>query len=337
MESQSLPNKLEPSIYQGTPSIPDTKKAVPVSPIRTMKSDMDLAVKTQNETLVSIAIAEEKKQARLLAEKSELKVSREIEPPTAAPRPLNRMIVVILGLLFVGILIAVYILLRPRLSNITFPDITFPSFDTANEPTTNIVPAVVALSPSLIPAQAEKRIDITASNIGGFSAELQAEKNLGLPMGTIKNIFVTDSREGTPIPLSAKKLIALTNISTPDILSRSLESNFMMGFHGEEGGRAIPFLMIKVSSREGGIAGMLEWEENLPGFFSSLFGTYTPKSNDLPAKFKDKVVMGRDTRILNDAYNPIVYVFANSNTIIISQSVPTLEKLLLVSGTAPLK
>ena len=65
-----VPNKkFEPGIYQGVPGAPK-QVSIPKPPrlIRTMKLDMEEAIKEQHETSVSIAIAEEKKQAEIKEE-----------------------------------------------------------------------------------------------------------------------------------------------------------------------------------------------------------------------------------------------------------------------------
>lgn len=336
MEQMTPHKKLEPGIYQGTPNIPDSKKVASRPLMRTMKSDMDLAVKTQNETLVSIAIAEEKKQAKLRAE-SDSKTKQKADVSASAPRPHSRITVVIFVLLFINILVVLYIFLVPRLANINFPDISFPSFSTDREPSTDNAPVVISLAPSLIPAQFEKRIDISTFDTVMLATELQAEKNLGLEDGVIKNIYLTETQGAQASPISAKRLMALASISLPNILSRSLENNFMLGLRGEEGNTALPFLILKVSSRESSIAGMLEWEKNLPSFFNTLFEKNYLRDENPPLKFMDTVLAGRDARILNGVNTTVAYAFANPNTIIIATSKSVLEAILLAVGKAHLE
>lgn len=322
--------KLESGVFQGRPEIPDSKKVAPPRLIRTMKLDMAEAVKNQNETVVSIAIAEEKKKAVARAE-GMTATQTGPENLTPAPKPVGRIVVIFVILLIALLLGLAYVFVLPKLGAIKLPDITIPSFgkpvDTTTATTTDVV--VLPLASSLIRAQTEKRFSITNQTRTQVFNEILIEMRQGLPSGSIKNLYFTEGNADLLREISSNRLFIFADVSAPEILTRSLEKPFMMGFWGEQNGDATPFLILKVSGNDTGFAGMLEWEANLPRFFDTIFGTSIEVGITSKIKFKDIVVLGKDARTIDTPFGGSVsYAFANQNTIVIAGSKTSLEALL---------
>lgn len=319
---------LEPGVFQGTPGGATPPKPAPRT-MRTMKGDMAEAVKSQNETLVSIALAEEKKQAALRAE-GVAPVALTAPAPKRIARTLIVLIVlvVIVGLGFVGYY------LYPRLSTASLLSITLPSFGTpAPAPTETTTPRTPSLAPSLIPAQSEKRIAIDQGDAGTIFKTVANERTLGLADGSIKNIYFEETSTDTngttaQRSISANRLFILTGVPTPEIMTRTLEAPFMVGLVGESGSVATPFLVLKVSGYDTGFAGMLVWEQSLPRFFDALFNENRSGAIGAGIRFRDTVVAGRDARMLATSSGVFAYTFIDPTTIAIAQSQSALEKIL---------
>ena len=326
--------KLEPGVFQGRPDIPESEKVVPPRLIRTMKSDVAEAIKNQNETTVSIAIAEEKKKAVSRAESSTLKTQS--GPSAPAPRPFGRIIIVIIVLLIITGFGLAYVFVLPKFSAIKLPSITIPSFGAPKDITTATTTEVVVaptLAPSLIPAQSEKLFNITTKTREQIFAEIMSEMKQGLSAGSIKNLYFEESVATEPTAISANRLFVFADISAPEILGRSLEKPFMVGFWGEENWGATPFVVLKVSGYDTGFAGMLEWEKNLPRAFDAMFGTKVDSGVASKNKFQDIVVLERDARAIETPLGGgIAYAFANDDTIVIAGSQTALEALIAVAG-----
>ncbi len=334
MESIVPHKKLEPGVFQGRPDIPELDKVVPPRLIRTMKSDVADAVKNQNETTVSIAIAEEKKRAVERAESSTIKMQ---SPPTApAPKPFGRVIIIIIAILVIAGLGLAYVFILPRFDTIRLPSITIPSFGTLNggaTATTTDVTTVPTLAPSLIPAQYEKSFNIANQTREQIFAEIMSEMKQGLSAGHVKNLYFKESVETETTTISSNRLFVFADIGAPEILARSLEKPFMVGFWGEENWGATPFMILKVSGYDTGFAGMLEWEKNLPLAFDTMFGTNVDGGATSKNKFQDIIVLERDSRMIDTPLRgSIAYAFANDNTIVIAGSVTSLEALIVVAG-----
>jgi len=316
--------------------------APPMQPMRTMKDDMARAIEEKNESLVSIALAEERKKvAQKEAEnaKEQEKASVQNALPVA-PRPHGRLFLVIVLIILlgaVGVLGMVFVKVLPSLS-IQLPNISIPNFGRSDKlpVTTDLSPVetTIILVPSLIPAQAEKKIDITGKSPELIFAEIVSEYSLGVEKGKIKNIYITEDvvgEEGNTVSqaVSLERLLGLLDFRVPEILTRALDNDFMVGFLGEEKGTT-PFLVLKVSTHDGGLAGVLLWEKKLPYFFDKAFGIAVSATSSPQIAFRDVVIEGRDARTGEmGGMRGISYAFADANTLILAGSKSTLEELLV--------
>ncbi|MDO8604092.1 MAG: hypothetical protein Q7K40_01665 [bacterium] len=324
MERMIPHKKLLPGVYQGTPEQFDQKKDAGPRLFRTMKMDVADAVKNQNETAVSIAIAEEKKKAVARAKEAEQKPTVASAPP--APKPIGRIIVVIIVLLVIALTGLASVYLLPKIKQINLPTISFPSFSKAEKESAVVIPIVPTLLPALIPVQYEKRFDMSMESREGILSGVAGALTEELPLGAMKNIYFSE-KAGSAI--SSSRFFSFFGVQTPDILNRSLEKPFMVGLVGDTTGKPAPFLILKVSSYEAGLAGMLEWEAGLPAFFSTVFGSNITQTATPTAKFRDIVILEKDARLFTPAFGePIAYAFANPNTIVIAGSRTALETLL---------
>lgn len=325
--------KREPGVYQGTPQSPLEKSEESPSPrlVRTMKIDVAEAIKKQNETFVSIALAEERKQ---LQKRGEALVAQANVAPNA-PKPRGRMVIIVIFLLIIIALGLAYAFVLPRFKATQTGKV--PPIDTGSTPSTEptgVNPAIISLAPALIPPQFEKRFALEKETPEHVFAMIAVERTGGMLEGTIKNFYFTEevsSQDGTTSTavVPAKRLLAFANAYAPDILTRSLEAPFMAGLLGESGSMATPFLILKVSSYDTGFAGMLVWETSLPRLFDTLFGTKIQARGGSESKFRDITVLGKDARALGvTSGTTVIYAFAGPNTIVIAGSRSTLEILL---------
>lgn len=333
MEPKALTtnSKLEPGVFQGTPGASLAQKNVdPSAPrlLRTMKSDAEDAIKSQHETSVSIAIAEEKKREQ---ERVKITSSAQAATTPVAQKRVARVFVIIGLTLIVIALVLAYLFALPKIKNIKLPAISLPSFSSGKVVSpTNVqtVAQAAPIAPSLIPAQTEKRFNISKENPTQVFSSIASEHLRGTSVASIENIYFVEGTESTQTPISATQFISFANTGMPEILTRSLEKPFMVGLIGETTG-STPFLVLKVSGYDTGLAGMLEWESALPLFFNTVFGTQTGGPLSSTMKFKDIVVSWRDARAADVASeNSISYAFANPDTIIITGSRTSLETIM---------
>lgn len=323
----------KPGAYQGTPQSLQQKNGEDPSPrlIHTMKSDVAEAIKKQNETFVSIALAEERKQLQKRGEE----LTARANAPQQAPKPRGRTVIIVIFLLLAVALGLAYQFILPMFS--TTPSSGTPvekSSFPASEKTDGMGSNVPSFAPALIPPQYEKRFILNKETPEYLFATIAVERAAGVASGSIKNLYFTEETKNTegvttfPV-VSAQKLIAFAKIDAPEILMRSLEDQFMAGLLGESDSTATPFLILKVSSYDTGLAGMLAGEGALVRFFDTVFGTKIQTRAFGEVKFRDIVILGKDARMLAVAPGvAIAYSFADPNTIVITGSRSALEILI---------
>ncbi|MFA5997202.1 MAG: hypothetical protein WC791_01790 [Candidatus Paceibacterota bacterium] len=327
--------KLEPGVYQGTPESPSTEPKIIPRVIRTMKLDASEAIRNNEETTVSIAIAEQKKNARLQAE-AEAERQAHSESVPAAPKPIGRIVVVIIILLVIGLLGGAAVFVLPKLGAIKLPSISMPSFGKTSNTgiASSTIPSTPALASAILTVDSENRFNVTNETRAQIFSSISSEKQQTLAIGFIKNMYFEETSASTTAAISANRFLMLTSIAAPEILTRSLERPFMVGFVGDASNTASPFIILKVSGSDTGLAGMLGWEATLPVFFDTVFGTSFDEGIFSSAKFKDVVILNKDVRMITSATgDSIVYSFANPTTIVITGSKSALETLLPIAAS----
>jgi len=331
MDNDNPKQKLEPGVFEGNPDTASKEGMEKIArrQISTMKLDAMEAINKQNETVVSIMAAEGRKTARL-REEADLVKKAELEK-NHAPKRRGRLMVIFIFLLLVSLLGVAYVLLQ-KINLPELPSVSFPSLVKNNVAETNTIKTEsLPLAPSIIPSQSEKRFNISKENAPDIIEVINSEKGLAIPAGSIKNLYFAESYKSGLMEISANRFFIFIGARAPETMSSILERPFMAGFYGEANGGATPFLILKVSDHNTGVAGMLEWEATLPRFFDTLFGTNIESESG--ANFKDIVVSGKDARsIETNLTGNITYSFVNDFTILITGSHPALEALLPLAG-----
>jgi hypothetical protein len=129
------------------------------------------------------------------------------------------------------------------------------------------------------------------------------------------NTFVTTGASTTKRLVTASEFVTLAGFRMPDMITRTLTNNFLVGMYSL--GENSPFVIFKTSSFENTYAGMIAWEKYLEKDFTLLFKL---NGTDVGAKFEDKVVVNKDTRILRDAEGKTTFLYAilDKDTIVIT-------------------
>lgn len=332
METKNLSQEISETL---TPPTPEK------STIRTMKGDVALAVERQKETLVSIALAEEKKKE---ARQKELLLAAEerAQHQESAPKPRGRIFIILSLLLVILLGVLGYFFVLPKLGGLSLPGFSnktntpepvMPTIPVATTPTRTI------LTSALIPTQSEIIFSLKKETSAHIFSTIKSERLAGDISYEVKNIVITDETQNADgstktTPISANRLITLAGVTLPEILARSLQSTHMAGFIAEPNSTLpTPFLILKVSGYSTALAGMLEWEQKLPTLFDTVFGTNITAGLSPKTKTRDVVLLGRDSRVLEITPNVgIAYMFADPSTLVITGSRTALEKIVTTLG-----
>ncbi len=189
---------------------------------------------------------------------------------------------------------------------------------TPTTPTTSTGPVGVPEQMPLISADRETEILLPRSRTSFYEDILKSSQNSG---GINVIIPKIDSlADGTPASIS-DILETLAWQASPALLRSISEMDF-----GTLG--ITPFIVMRVTSFDTALGGLLYAEDNLSKDLSPLFGEPVTSSFNvsktsseiLPAYFEDDVVRNHDVRVLRDELEKerIVYGFVNQNTVIIT-------------------
>lgn len=299
----------------GPARVPEEKKNLKQSIVRTYKSDAEEAIKMEKMSSMSIAIAEEKKK-------------RSYDPiaPSAGNPKSKRVFLFVISLIFV------------------FAGIGAFNFNYVKEKI-NIAPAPKKglEIESLITTDSNAELNLSElSKKDAVSSLLELITLAAIKPNSIQNIYaaknVVENKNTIKKLVESKEFLPLISSKIPDILLRSLASEYMFGIHSWNGNQ--PFIILKTDSYENAFAGMLAWEKNIAGDLSSLFPRNIPPSMQegtttteqilsYKKDFEDVLVKNRDTRALRDGSGNIflIYSLSDKETVIITSNADTLSEL----------
>lgn len=312
---KELGGKDNPSPIGSSARPPEERKNLKQSIVRTYKSDAEEAIKMEKMSSVSIAIAEEKKKRQY----------EPIEPSADSPKS-KKVLVFIISLFFV------------------FGGIGAFNFNYIKEKiNTPPTPKKELEIKSIITADSSVEINLSEldkKDIGSSLSEIINTTDLN--SNSIKNIYITkniiENGNKTKKIATPREFLPLLSSKIPDILFRSLSSEYMLGAHSQDGNQ--PFVILKTDSYENGFAGMLSWEKSIAGDLNAIF----PRSVALSAQegttttdqilsyekdFEDVLVNNKDTRALRDENSDIflIYSLPDKETIIIASNIYTIAEL----------
>lgn len=134
-------------------------------------------------------------------------------------------------------------------------------------------------------------------------------------------------------PIGTEGVLALMDLRAPGGFTRTITNIGFGAYRGSE-----PFIVLKVSSFDTALGGILEWEDSMSADLAPLFGTPVLATFDPTARtatqtrapfFVDVVHANRDMRVLRDEAGDerIVYSFLDRSTILISTDRTVIEEV----------
>jgi hypothetical protein len=289
-------------LSEQTENIP-VPKSNTKSSIRTYKDDIEEAIQTSHLSSVNIAMAEnDKMRGRLIAENAG------IAGPSGAYSKNKIALLISILLVVIGIgAIGITYLVKNQSSN-------------------TIIPTQVITS--IITTEYKDELNVNSVVKNRFLSALASKINdIQIPVNNIYNVYITTGASTTKRLINSGEFVAFTELRMPDMIKRTLASNFMVGMYSST--QNLPFIIFKTSSFENTYAGMLEWEKYLEKDFSVLFRFSDTNANGgLAASltpttqktFTDAVIVNQNARVLRDADGKITFLYAilDKNTIVLT-------------------
>lgn len=279
-------------------------KINPKPSIRTYKDDIQSAIQASHLSSINIAMAENEKMHSKIAsdvaaeEKSDSKNSKSKTIFTVS------ILIIVLGIFALA---AAYLL--------------------NNQSSTVVVQTQIL--PSLITTEYKDELNINSVVQNRFVSALSSKINdIQIPVNNIYNVYITTGTSSAKRLITASDFVTITDLNMPDIIKRTLTTDFMVGMYSFGNGN-LPFVIFKTSSFDNTYAGMIEWETYLQKDFTQLFrlngangggdiaSALTPT---VTQKFVDGVVVNQDVRLLRDNTGRTILLYAifNKDTIIIT-------------------
>jgi hypothetical protein len=261
-----------------------------MSPIRTLKSDMARVVKEDGISISSIAMSEQARKRFGLG-----------PAPKALPSP-NAMLPYLLFILFV-VAAAGRVYWWWKATERYYPAAALNAS---------------ALQTPFIFAEASKNISLsgTAAEIRSTINEAASDLSSGW---TVKNLIFSQGEA----PVSWRRLAQSLEIQLPDLLNKSLASQYMFGLLNRSG-QSDRFLLLKTSFPDQAYAGLLEWERTMADQLVPLLYATAP-TKPTQNRFTDKLLRNKDARVLasTDGRATLLYAFLDGETIIITPNEET--------------
>ncbi len=214
---------------------PENAKApIPPQNIRTYESDVANVMSHKRTSTASIAMAESAKrdEGQTLGESSE---------PSHATR--NLVLTLASLALIGGGLIGAYYLY-------------------SISPLAPSAPAAIKqqLPAAVIPADAQVTISVDGANPIAILSRVSAEAKKPIDTGTIKEIIPVATVNGALQRVGSADMLKLADVTPPDMLTRSLNPQWMLGVYAGPGGQNKIFVIATENYFQNAFAGMLQWE-----------------------------------------------------------------------------
>jgi hypothetical protein len=273
--------------------------------LRTYTSDMADAIKTNETSVIKIALAEkEKKEREEVFEKAE-------------GTTLSKILLIVGGIILIsGAIIGSYILIQKKKVSET------------------IIPIVKNIE-TLISYDSQVHIDATnAINITDLSGLIK--NNINPNPGLINSLFLEKNISGSKELLTSKDFLKLIDATAPGALIRSLSDQYLLGeYYKSPKTTPSTFLIFQTTNYNQTYASMLTWEKTmLKDLFVILNINIISPENGPSTLFEknwdDIIINNIDARVLHGENNEAIlyYAFVNKNNLVITQNILSMKEIM---------
>ena len=276
--------------------------------LRTYTSDMAEAVRTNEASVIKIALAEKEKreQEAVFEEARGTKTSRTLFVIGG--------IILIIGAIFGSL----YLIAQKN-----------------KKETPTVVEEKIG---TFILYNNEIKIDVTnATNITDLAGLINKE-TLG-EAGSTNAIFLQKKVDGSNILLTTKEFLTMIGATAPGALVRSFSDNYLLGKYSTQVGtekKTSTFLIFETTNYSQTYASMLSWEKTMLRDLYTIFDIKIPEQVEgqteslLDRQWKDMIINNRDARVLygDTGEGVLFYAFINKDKLIITDNIETLRKLI---------
>ena len=286
--------------------------------LRTYTSDMADAIRTNEVSVIKIALAEKEKR------------EQEDIYKQAEGSKLSKILLVFGGIILIAAAIfGTYYLYQIKKKN------------------DETKPLVLTNIETFLSYDSMSYIDTT--NVLNINDLLNAIKlNPSQSTGLVNALFLITKENNISKLSTSKDFLSLIQSTAPDALTRSLSDKYLLGKYSNpsalnEHDKSGTFLIFQTNDYNQAYASMLDWEKTMLKDLFVLFNIKIKReSNELFTKpWKDIIINNRDARVLygEDGSGILYYVFVNKNELLITDNLEALKEVvgrLIIKNTQPL-
>lgn len=280
-----------------------------VKTIRTFQADIADAIKTDQVSMIHVALAEKKRQER-----------QGSYDDTIKQRGTNKT------LIWVGLFAVIFVIIAITTTYFLLPKPQTPD-QIANE----------KRATPLMYAEQFVSVNTDGRTTDDLERLLRRERELEIPLGTMKGVVLTSTSGSSTYPIAGPDFFNVLNTRAPEEVRRSVEDKFMLGVYAFSPYEY--FAIFKINSYDTAFAGMLEWERFIETDIGNIFITNkknTPEYSTSTAQnlfkrtFVDKTIENKDVRMLvdNEGVPAMLYSFLDKETLVIVSSEKSLKEII---------
>ena len=272
--------------------------------LRTYTSDMANAIRDNEMSVITIALAEK-------AKREEEELYRKAEGTST-----SKILLSIGGIILIAaaILGSYYLVQKKKEKDAVTPIInnieTFISYDSSSV------------------------IDVTgATNILELESIINQKEQAST--GTITALFLTKKINNISETITASDFLSLVGTTAPSALIRSLSDTYLFGKYSnensvDENAKSGMFLILQTTNYNQTYVSALEWEKTLLSDLFVLFNMPEQNSSLLNKEWKDIIINNKDARVLygENGQGVLYYVFVNKNNFVIANNVDALKEVI---------
>lgn len=290
------------------------KRESSTNTVKTFQSDISSTVKTDNVSMIKIALAENERREK----------SGNLLDVSSPKKSYKGLLVVIFTLVVLA------------------GAVGFVYFYFNKPPAPTLKETIAPKEPELVYSENQVAIDVTSKAPATILQEIKTVSLAKFDLGTIQRVFLTtQNASGTRQSITSSELFSKLKSRAPESLIRSIEPYFIIGAYSFTPHDS--FVLFKVKSYDSAYASMLQWEPYMETDIGNMFiyESLTPTENNqasttittidrVAGVFKDKILQNKDTRalILPDGSTKFLYTFLDKQTLLIVSSEKGLKEII---------
>jgi len=185
---------------------------------------------------------------------------------------------------------------------------------------------------SIVSADSKTFLNIDGKNQISIISAIKTEISKSQQEKTLKEIILTKSTNNTVSKVKAEEILKTMGVSTPDLFSRSLSDDWMLGVYSGIGEQKNLFIITTNNFFQNTFAGLIQWEKTMPDDLKQYLYSELDIQNSftIRGQYKDKIIKNKDVReyISDNGHISFLYSFISNDKLVITNSEDVLEEII---------